>query len=237
VRLDLHQDVREVAPVAPGAVRIGKEARDLGALHHRGVVGVRDDRSRGVLRVRVADHLEERVVLLLAVDGPGRVEDLVAAMLGVGLREHHELDVRGIATQPREALQQVVDLVGGEREAERGVGLLERAASALRERDRGERLRRGVREEPRGLRHVVDHHFGHAIVDHAIERTPRALRKGTGIARGDRVGDAALDARDLRESTVPAMSVAFEDHGDTVPKRGSTSSNAPSGGSPAGGVP
>jgi hypothetical protein len=40
----------------------------------------------------------------------------------------------------------------------------------------------------------------------------------------------------LSSPQLRAMSVAFEDHGDTVPKRGSTSSMAPPG-SPAGLVP
>jgi hypothetical protein len=43
-------------------------------------------------------------------------------VLGVGLREHHQLDVVRVATELGEGGDEVVDLVLGEGEAERGVG-------------------------------------------------------------------------------------------------------------------
>ena len=47
-----------------------------------------------------------------------RVEDLVAAVLGIRLREHHQLDIGGIAPElRRKRLHQIVDLLVGEREA------------------------------------------------------------------------------------------------------------------------
>ncbi len=55
-----------------------------------------------------------RLVLLLAVDGPRGVEDLVAAVLGVGLGKHHQLDVGRVATQPGEDGHQVIDFVVGQ---------------------------------------------------------------------------------------------------------------------------
>jgi hypothetical protein len=46
---------------------------------------------------------------LLAVDDPRRVEDLVPAMLGVGLREHHQFHIRGVSPQVREGRFQILE--------------------------------------------------------------------------------------------------------------------------------
>src|SRR5205823_5023696 len=64
---------------------------------------------------------EERTLLRRAVDDEVGVEDLVPAVLAVGLREHHELDVRRVAPEALERLGEVQDLVLGEGEAEREV--------------------------------------------------------------------------------------------------------------------
>jgi hypothetical protein len=72
--------------------------------------------------VGVLDHLEQRLVLGGTVDFPGGVEDLVAAVLGVGLREHHQFDVVRIAAEPGEGGDQVVDLILGKGEAQRRIG-------------------------------------------------------------------------------------------------------------------
>jgi hypothetical protein len=47
--------------------------------------------------MRFADHAEQRLVLGFAVDHPGGVENLVAAMFGIGLGEHHQFDVGRVA--------------------------------------------------------------------------------------------------------------------------------------------
>ena len=95
VRLDL--DAERARGGVLGAVfvrlRIGAKALRAVAFDDGGVVAVRRQRVLRRLRVRVLDHLEQRRRLLASVDGPGGVEDLVAAMLGVGLREHHQFDV------------------------------------------------------------------------------------------------------------------------------------------------
>jgi hypothetical protein len=73
--------------------------------------------------VRLADHAEQGFVFRFAVDHPGGVEDLVAAVLGVGLREHHQFNVGRIAPGLRENVEQVIDFVVGERQTERAIGL------------------------------------------------------------------------------------------------------------------
>ncbi|KAG1087419.1 hypothetical protein G6F40_013724 [Rhizopus arrhizus] len=72
------------------AGRIRAVARGRMAFDHRSIIAVRAERVLRGLLVGVLDHPEQRAVLFLAVDGPAGVEDLVAAVLGIGLREHHQ---------------------------------------------------------------------------------------------------------------------------------------------------
>ncbi len=72
--------------------------------------------------MRVADHGEERLRLALAVDDPVGVEDLVAAVLRVRLREHGELGVGRIASHAAVGALEVFDLVVAQREAEVRIG-------------------------------------------------------------------------------------------------------------------
>ncbi len=136
VRLDLDRErrvfaVRRVAI----AIRLGEETLRAVAFDDRRVVLVCRQRVRRRLRVRVADHREQRLVLLHAVDGEVRVEHLVPAVLGVRLREHHELGVGRIAAERRVACGEIFDFVRREREAEALVRLFERsAADCLRAR-------------------------------------------------------------------------------------------------------
>ena len=193
VRLHLHEDVDGLVDRAVDVVLgIREVALAQRAFDDRRVVAIRREHARGILRVRVADHREQRLGLLLAVDDPVGVEDLVAAMLGVRLREHHELDVGGIALQRREVLHQVVDLVVRERQAEFGVGLDQRIAAA-RQRHGAQRTRRLVREQPRGLGALEQHGLGHAIEQRRRERAQLLRESAPGV--GDqRPHDAALDA-------------------------------------------
>ena len=62
--------------------------------------------------VGVTDHAEEGAIGGDAIDGPAGVEDFVAAMFAVGLGEHVELDVGGVAVEGAEFPEEVVDFVG-----------------------------------------------------------------------------------------------------------------------------
>ena len=64
-----------------------------------------------VLEKRVANAIEQRLRIGLAVHHPARIENLVAAVFAVGLSEHHQLGVRRVAPQLEKAGLQVVDLV------------------------------------------------------------------------------------------------------------------------------
>ena len=170
VRLDLHQHVHVVlaAGVAARAVgRLGQPAHPPAADHHRGVVLVGDDRALAGDLLGVADHPEQRARLHLAVDDEVGVEDLVPAVLGVGLREHHQLDVGRVAPQPGERLDQVVDLVVGQGQAVGRVGLLDRP------RARGRARRRAPSARPRARRTAPRRRPGSAA-------RPRSSGRGAG---------------------------------------------------------
>ena len=78
----------------------------------------------------VADHAEQALVLCKAINGELGVEYLVAAVLAVGLREHHQFHIGRVALKAGESLHQVVQLVIGQRQTESRIGLRQRLASA-----------------------------------------------------------------------------------------------------------
>ena len=105
VRLDLHQNVvcarlALVAASAAGALGgsgLRNKALDFHTLHHRSVVGIG---HQHVLRIRlmcVANHAKHAHRLRRAIDAELGIENLVPAMLAIGLREHHQFDVRRVA--------------------------------------------------------------------------------------------------------------------------------------------
>ncbi len=222
VRLHLHQHVRGLGH---GAVDRGvgvaarRPALDRAAGHHRGVVAVGHHRVLRRDLLGVADHGEHRLRLPLAVDDEVGIEDLVPAVLAVGLREHHQLDVAGVAAQARESLGQVVDLVGRQRQPESGVGLAQRLAAAAehlhvsqwRRHRHVEQRARGVAFEGHALDHAVVQQRRHGLALLGRQRPrctePRALqhqrvlgraldavhRRATGVAEGS----AQAVARDV----------------------------------------
>ncbi len=219
VRLHLHQRVRErlvAAVVRHADLRLGARAREpaLGhaAFHDGGVVRIRHHRALRRQLVRVADHREQRLVLALAVDGPIGVEDLVTAVFAVGLREHHQLDVGRVAAELAVGVDQVVDLVVGQRQAHLGVGDCQRTAAgggiAAAQVDEAQRLGRQRVEQAVAVFARGDHGLGHAIVQVRGDSGARGLVQLLAAASqatkeallaGDGELHAALDAVDLRQ--------------------------------------
>jgi hypothetical protein len=170
--------------------RVGSEESDLGGsgVEDGSVVGVGRDSAGGVDDLLgVTDHLEERHVLLDAVDRPSSVEDLVPAVLGVDLGEHKELDVCRVSgrVEGKVALEEVVELRGGEGETEGDVCLDEQIHRGgfwvelvlVRDGERGfgredgdvfkgagggagEDLGRGGRSDKEGLGHTIVDELG-----------------------------------------------------------------------------
>ena len=186
MRLALDDEVRLFLARCIDARRTGEEPPRARTLDDRGVVGVR---HHGPLRVRsvgVADHGEQGLRLPLAVDDPFGVEDLVAAVLGIRLREHRELGVGRIAPEPAIGVLQVFDLVSAQGETQ---GLIRLPDAG----DRLKRPRRNVLEQALRLLEGPQHRLGHAIVQQA-----RHLR----VRRAHIVGRAALDPARRDEAAV-----------------------------------
>ena len=129
--------------------------------------------------------------LHLAVDHEAGVEDLVAAMLAVGLREHHQLDIGRVAIQARlESVDQVVDFVVGQREAEPAVRDDQRAAALAQQVDVHQRLGGLLVEQVDGRLALERDALGHAVV--------QQHGRGPQLVVGQRL-DAAQQARPDRQ--------------------------------------
>ena len=207
VGLDLHQLVESVL-LETVLVRLWIDREDIGpeASYDGGVVLVR---AQGVLRtllVRVLDHLEKRLRLLLAVDDELRAENLVAAVLGVDLAEHHELGVGRVASSRGEALGEILHLGLGNRKTDLGVRLADRL-DALRHYVVGAAgLRIGDVEE---VGKIVVNALGHLVVERgkplgARERLLEVLLgdRRPGIGERDVVANSTLNALDRLKTAV-----------------------------------
>ena len=124
-------------------------------------------------------------------------------MLGVRLREHHQLDVGRVAGDALELLREVFDLVLRQRESHVPVRPFQRCQPAAEDIHRGERPRLEVLEQAGGLIEGSQHRFGHPVVHQRDESRSLARGKCPPVSGHDEIGDAALDALDRLESAVP----------------------------------
>ena len=148
----------------------------------------------GLQFVGLADHAEQGMRLRGSVDHPVRVEDLVAAVLGVRLREHGEFDVGGIAANGTEVLKEVVDLVRGQREPHLPVGFPEcRPALPATGEHRYDCHGSGFKmaEQRLGLIEILEYDLRHPVVQQRQNGCPPFADLAT---TGEPVRDAALDA-------------------------------------------
>ena len=131
VGLHLHQDVSRLVNRFPNTVYADQHSLSAAALDHRGVVAVGRQHALRRGLVRQLDHLEQRQRLLDAVYGVARVENLVAAMLGIDLREHHQLGVGRVAAGFREMRGEILDFLIRQRQAPVAVRFLQRSRAAF----------------------------------------------------------------------------------------------------------
>ena len=187
VRLALDDDMGRFLFVGDTIRRRRKKPHGLMPVEDRAVVGVGQHRALRVRRMRVADHREQRLRLARAVDDPVRVEDLVAAVLRIGLREHGELGVGRVAPEAAVGALEVLDLVLAQRQAELAVGFAD-VGNKL------QRPRRYVLEQATGVVEGAQHGLGHAVV----QQSPQS----GGIFESTIKRGAPLDALHAREAAV-----------------------------------
>ncbi len=119
VRLDLHDQMRRLRLVGkPPLAGCDHEPLRRRPLDDGRIVRIGRKHAFRCVGVRVLDHLKEALVGGLSLDDPVGIEDFVPAMLRVGLREHHELHVRGIAADRAELLDEVDDLIVRQRQTQ-----------------------------------------------------------------------------------------------------------------------
>ena len=164
MRLHLGEDVRGFLPPVVVAGRIGIKAPDVGPLDHRGIVGIGDHSALRAGLVAFANHAEQGVQLILAIDGPARIEYLVAAMFRIRLRKHHQLDIGRVALEAGEVVDQVINLVVRERQAKFHIRLYQCCASAAENVDTHQWLWRDMMKQRVSLLDRFEHRLGHAIV-------------------------------------------------------------------------
>ena len=129
MRFHLSQIVRQLIAKSISAVSTRIETFDFGAFHDRGVIRVGHDGALRRLVVRIADHAEQCLGFGHAIDDPVGVKDLVTAVLGVGLRKHHQLHVGRVAAGFAEDVQEIFDFVVGQCQTHVAIGGFQRRAA------------------------------------------------------------------------------------------------------------
>jgi hypothetical protein len=138
-----------------------------------------------------------------AVDHPRGVENLVAAVFGIGLGEHHQFDVGRVAAGLGEDVEQVIDFVVGQGQTERAIGVDQRGFTASQHVDRSQRLRREMAEQFAGFGKTGEHRFGHPVVQQAGNGFPLIGAQRAVVLGHNMEGDDALDAFNRIQIAVP----------------------------------
>ena len=199
VRFHLHQNVHRLlhrAVLAGFGVR--EETPGCVPDDHRSVVLISGQHAFAVHLIGIFDHAEQGFILAFAVDIPAGIENLVPAMLGVGLGEHHQFDVVGVTPQTVEAGHQIVDFVFSKGQTQLNVGFLQRCATATEDVHSGQRLGLGMAEQCRRAFHVIQHQLRHAVV----QQLSNSLRISCIELTTDVERQATLDALNLRQAAV-----------------------------------
>ena len=117
-----HQNVGVFIVITVNAVLIREEASRFGTFHHRSVVFIRGKHKIRSFLKGIFDHFEQGFILFFAIDNPVGIENFVAAMFRVGLREHIKLNVVRIASKCGEIFHQIIDFIFRQCQAQLHVG-------------------------------------------------------------------------------------------------------------------
>ena len=170
-----------------------------GAWNDAAVIRVGGECAFWVQLVGVADHAEEREFALFAIDDPVGVENLVAAVLGVDLREHDELGIGRVTLHLLVGFDQVVDLGGRHGEAPVDVGLV-KGGWAFGHEWHGTQL--GGLEVAKEVGYVVVNGFGHTVVQREHGEAEVFDAEHDAVLGGEAKVDATLDAGDAFDGAV-----------------------------------
>ena len=164
VRLHLDTGVRRLFHTGVLTLRPAyKKACGGAACNYRSVVYVGRKQAVGTVRGSLPDQVKKGLGKLLLSVPPIGVENLVAAVLGIDLRKHHQLGVGWIASQFPESLFQVGDFLRGQCQGHLPGGLLQCRAALQEQRNRTQSLRwfRGKQLIKRAI--LRDQLLGHSV--------------------------------------------------------------------------
>ena len=203
VGFHLGEKMQRLFVLAPVAVGVGIPGGDLLPFQNGGVVRIGDHGACGRGGVGFANHAEETVRLRLVVDNPVGVEDFVAAVLGIGLREHGQFGVRRVAPAVLIVRQQVIEFVFRERQPQRAVGLFQRRAPVFPHGNAAQRGGRIVVKQAFGFLHVQQQGFGHAVKERRGSRGEHIIRRTLASRLHVQVQRApALNAQNFRKTAL-----------------------------------
>ena len=114
--------------------------------------------------VRVANHAEHTVFLRHAVNGELGVENLVAAVLAIGLREHHQFDIGRVAPQRGEGVDEIVNFIRRQCQSPFDIGFFQRRFAAAQHIDVRHWCGMQFGEQSVRIGAIQHHAFGHAVV-------------------------------------------------------------------------
>ena len=201
--LDLREDMDLfIAVNISAAVRFDQKARAAIAPHHCGVVMVSGQHMARMGRVGLPDQLKRRMRLCFAVNMPGSVEDLMAAMFRVGLGEHHQFHIGGIAPEFAEYGKQIIQLRRRERQPECIVGRVQRPNAARCQINIAQWGRFIVLEQGAGGLGIEDGGLGHAVMQQGSEPLAFGGVKARAVGQVKVINPAPFDPPELAEAAV-----------------------------------
>ncbi len=196
MRFHLHEEMHVffIKAVTAFGIRVKTPRGRTG--YNRSVVGIGNDGLAGMELVCIAYHRKQRHVLLDAVDHPIRIENLVAAMFGIGLREHHQLDICGVAAHTGEIFQQIVDLVDRQCQPHRGIGSFKCSPAPADDIHCAQGCRLALVIKTLCSARLAEYHLGHAIVYQRFKHLHFCIRQRCAICRGHIIGNPAFQPVD-----------------------------------------
>ena len=128
----------------------------------------------------VANHAKQAVALGLTVNAETGVENFVATVLAVGLGEHHQLGVAGVAPHLAKCIKQIIDFVNGQSQTPIGIGLFQSLTALGLDIDKAQSFGWQGLKQRMGSLLGVPQRFGHAVVQQGLNRQ-RFIRGQAGV--------------------------------------------------------
>ena len=148
------------------AIVDGLKTLNLVAFHDGGVVRVSNHRVLRAGLFGVANHAKQAVRLRFAVNGELGIENLVAAVLAVGLREHHQLHIGGVALELGKGIYQIRNFVLGQSQAPALVGVMQSGHATNQHIDLFHRCSVQFGEQAQRLVACAHDRLGHSVMQH-----------------------------------------------------------------------